>query len=194
MATTVSDDAPRPQRLGTGNWEQATLALIAEEGVGAVAVETLARRLGVTKGSFYWHFRSRQALLQAALERWEHQDEARVLAQIEPIVDPRRRLRALFEVVARELQSHRVYAALLKALDHPAVLPLMARVSQRRMQFLAAAYREAGLEGEVAEHRARLTYAAYVGFLQINMTLGLPRLSHDAFDAYVAHLADTLIP
>ncbi|HET6586483.1 MAG TPA: helix-turn-helix domain-containing protein [Oleiagrimonas sp.] len=185
---------PERTRLSAEDWERGALELIADEGVGAMAVEALARRLGVTKGSFYWHFRNRGALLEAALQRWEEHDEAEVLAKIEPIAEPRLRLRAMFDFVARELPSHRIYAALLKALDHPAVLALMARVSARRMDFLAAAYREAGMNTAQAQHRARLTYAAYVGFMQINMTLGLPRLSHDEFDAYVDHVTDTLVP
>lgn len=185
---------PERTRLSAEDWERGALELIADEGVGAMAVEALARRLGVTKGSFYWHFRNRGALLEAALQRWEEHDEAEVLAKIEPIADPRLRLRAMFDFVARELPSHRIYAALLKALDHPAVLALMARVSARRMDFLAAAYREAGMSPAQAQHRARLTYASYVGFMQINMTLGLPRLSHDEFDAYVDHVTDTLVP
>lgn len=181
-------------RLSAEDWERGALELIGEAGVGALAVEALARRLGVTKGSFYWHFRNRGALFEAALQRWEEHDEAEVLAKIEPIADPRLRLRAMFDFVARELPSHRIYAALLKALDHPAVVELMARVSARRMDFLAAAYREAGMKPAQAQHRARLTYAAYVGFMQINMTLGLPRLGHDEFDAYVDHVTDTLVP
>ena len=56
----------RNARLSADDWAQAALDLIAEQGVSAVAVEPLARRLGVTKGSFYWHFPSRDALLQAA--------------------------------------------------------------------------------------------------------------------------------
>lgn len=181
-------------RLSAQDWETAALELIAEEGVGALAVEALARRLGVTKGSFYWHFRSRDALLQAALERWEEYEEREVLAQIEHITEPHARLRELFHRVARENTPHRIYAALLKALDHPLVVPLMAHVSRRRLEFLGQAYRDAGMVEAEAIHRARLTYAAYVGFMQINMTLGLPRLDHEAFDAYVEHLIATLVP
>jgi AcrR family transcriptional regulator len=181
-------------RLSAEDWEDGALALIAEQGVGALAVEALARRLGVTKGSFYWHFRTREALLQASLERWEEYGEREVLGEIERIADPRKRLPELFRRVAHELQAHRVYAALLKALDHPQVVPVMARVSQRRLEFLTSMYKEAGLEPVVALHRARLTYAAYVGFLQLNFTLGLPRLSHDEFDAYVEHVIFTLTP
>ena len=185
---------PERNRLSAEDWELAALQLIAEQGVGALAVEALARRLGVTKGSFYWHFRTREALLLAALERWEQYGEREVLGQIETIADPRERLPELFRRVAHELRPHRVYAALLKALDHPLVVPVMARVSQRRTDFLNTAYREAGLPPEDAINRARLTYAAYVGFLQLNFTLGLPRLGHDEFDAYIEHMIATLIP
>lgn len=181
-------------RLSAEDWEDGALALIAEQGVGALAVEALARRLGVTKGSFYWHFRTREALLQAALERWEEYGEREVLAEIERIPDPLKRFPELFRRVAHEMQPHRVYAALLKALDHPQVVPVMSRVSQRRMEFLTRLYQEAGLDPVVALHRARLTYAAYVGFLQLNFTLGLPRLSHEEFDAYVEHMIATLTP
>jgi len=185
---------PERTRLSAEDWEEAALQLIAEQGVSAVAVEALARQLGVTKGSFYWHFRTREALVQAALERWELYGEREVISQIEAIPDPRVRLPELFRRVAHELQPHRVYAALLKALDHPQVVPVMARVSQRRMEFLNTAYREAGMDPAEAINRARLTYAAYVGFLQLNFTLGLPRISHEEFDAYVEHLIATLIP
>lgn len=181
-------------RLSADDWELGALELIAEQGVSALAVEALARRLGVTKGSFYWHFRTREALLKAALARWERDDDRALVADVDPIPDPRERLRELFRRVAREVQPHRIYAALLKALDHPQVLPLMARVSQRRMDFLALAYRQTGMDRTTALNRARLAYAAYVGFLQLNLTLGLPKLSHEEFDAYVAHVIDTLIP
>jgi AcrR family transcriptional regulator len=185
---------PERTRLSAEDWEDAALNLISEQGVGALAVEALARQLGVTKGSFYWHFRTREALLQAALERWEQYGEREIISQIEAIPDPRERLPELFRRVAHELHPHRVYAALLKALDHPLVVPVMARVSKRRTEFLHTAYTEAGLETDEALNRARLTYAAYVGFLQLNFTLGLPRLSHEEFDAYVEHMIATLIP
>ena len=190
----MTSQKPERTRLSAGDWEDAALEVIAEQGITALAVEALARRLGVTKGSFYWHFRTREALLQSALERWEQYGEREVIARIEAIPDPRARLPELFRRVAHELAPHRVYAALLKALDHPQVVPVMLRVSQRRMDFLHAIYREAGMPPAAALNRARLTYAAYVGFLQLNFTLGVPRLSHEEFDAYVEHMIATLVP
>ena len=56
------------------------------------------------------------------------------------------------------------------------------------------AFRQAGLGHDAARHRARLTYAAYVGFLQLKLTLELPHLSHEQYDAYVEHVISALVP
>lgn len=194
MPPTEAPPTERQGRLSADDWAQAALDLIAETGVQAVAVEPLARRLGVTKGSFYWHFPSRDALLQAALERWENVEQEAVFGAVEKMPDPRERLRALFHMVAREYKSHVIYSALLKAQDHATVNPVIERVSQRRLDYLTASFRQAGLGREDAQHRARLTYAAYVGFLQLNLQLHQTRMQQEEFDAYVEHLAQTLVP
>jgi AcrR family transcriptional regulator len=194
MTGLVTRQEPRAGRLSAEDWAQAALDMIAEQGVAAVAVEPLARRLGVTKGSFYWHFPSRDALLQAALERWEVMEQETVFGTLEAVADPRDRLRALFRVVAHEVKSHIIYSELLKALDHPTVQPVIDRVSQRRLDYLTASFRQAGMGRSDAQHRARLAYAAYVGFLQLNLQLQQSKLPHDEFEAYVEHVMSTLIP
>lgn len=182
------------QRLSSQDWELAALDLMAEEGVAAVAVESLARRLGVTKGSFYWHFSTRDALIEASLKRWEETDTHNLIARVETIENPGKRLRELFRLTSRELRSHKIYAALLKAADHPVVAPVMERVSQERMSYLARVFEQAGMQAEPAQHRARLAYSTYVGFLQLTLQFRSSRLSSDVFDAYVGHVIDTLVP
>ena len=194
MTSETPAKSDRTGRLSADDWAQAALDLIAEQGVPAVAVEPLARRLGVTKGSFYWHFPSRESLLVAALERWEKTEQEAIFGQLERIADPRQRLRQLFDVVAHEATSHIVYSALLKVLDHPIVAPVIGRVSQRRLEWLAASFRQAGLDPTSAQHRARLAYAAYVGFLQLNLQLNQTRLPREEFEAFVEHMMATLIP
>ena len=192
--TPTNDKPERSGRLSADDWAQAALEQIAEQGVSAVAVEPLARRLGVTKGSFYWHFPSRDALLQAALERWETHEQDEVFGQLEGIQDPAARLGALFKLVANEVQSHVIYSELLKALDHPAVQPVIGRVSKRRLDYLTSLFRAAGLDATDALHRARLAYAAYVGFLHLNLQLGQRDMQREEFEDYVAHMMATLIP
>src|SRR3954452_24974213 len=102
-------------RLSADDWEQAALDLIATQGVSAVAVESLAKQLGVTKGSFYWHFPTREALLKAAFDQWEKRSMDKFIEEIAPIADPRARLRELFRRTGHEAKSHAIYSALLRA-------------------------------------------------------------------------------
>ncbi len=194
MNATLSAKPERGSRLSATDWAQAALDVIAEEGVNAVAVEPLARRLGVTKGSFYWHFPSRDALLRTALEHWEQGEQDDLFVQLEAIADPRVRMGELFRRVAHEPRSHIIYSALLQALDHPIVQPVMQRVSKRRLDYLVLAFRQLGMAKLDAPHRAHLTYAAYVGFLQLTLQLRQPRLQQVEFEAYVDHMMATLIP
>jgi AcrR family transcriptional regulator len=78
MVATAQSKIDKPSRLSAEDWAVAALDVIAETGLASVAVEPLAKRLGVTKGSFYWHFPSREALLIAALERWEKTEQETV--------------------------------------------------------------------------------------------------------------------
>lgn len=181
-------------RLSAEDWECAALELLAEEGVAAVAVEPLAKRLKVTKGSFYWHFSSRDALLEAALKRWESDDRGDVLERVEGIADPRERLSHLIRLTSRTLRTHRIMSALLKAVDHPVVGPVIERVNAQRLRFMTELFSASGLEPKIATYRARLAYTAYVGFMQLAMTHRMPRFDREEFDHYVEHIVQTLVP
>lgn len=180
--------------LSAGDWEQQALVLIAEKGIRAVAVESLARRMGVTKGSFYWHFHNRDSLLEQSLLRWEKHDAANLQASLGAIEDPRERLRSFFRRTGREKLTHNVYNALCMASDHPQVEPLLERVAARRMKHIEKAFEEIGFDPQEAYHRARLTYSAYLGFLQLQKQHQTPSLSSEEFEAYMTHVIATLIP
>ena len=63
-------DAKRNNRLGPQAWVQAALQALQDVDIEQVRVERLAKTLGVTKGSFYWHFKDRQDLLDQLLDLW----------------------------------------------------------------------------------------------------------------------------
>jgi AcrR family transcriptional regulator len=66
--------SPAERSLDRDAWLDAAADAIAEEGFGAARVLTLARRLGVTRGSFYWHFRNHDELIHALLAKWRDQE------------------------------------------------------------------------------------------------------------------------
>ena len=174
------------------DWEEAALDAIAADGVGSVAVPELARTLGVTKGSFYWHFTSLQSLIDKALQRWEKADEM-VLAQVGEIADARQRLVALFQEAMHQQRAHALYITLATSAS-PHVSAALRRVSERRMKFLIAAYRDLGMSSKQALDRARLTYAAYIGLLHLRRQ-SLPGLrTAGDVDGFLAQAVETLIP
>src|SRR3982750_413836 len=87
-------------RLSAGSWAAVALDALIAGGVSPVAVEPLAVRLGATKGSFYWHFANRDALVEAALALWERDRTEAVIAAMDAEPDPARRLHRLFATVS----------------------------------------------------------------------------------------------
>ena len=180
--------------LTAADWEREALELIAERGVQALAIEPLARRMGITKGSFYWHFSGRESLLEQALRRWEEHDSRNLNKSLGEIDDPRERLVSFFRRVGREKLTHEVYSELCAAAGHPQVEPVLERVAERRMKHLSAAFEELGMPPAQARHQGRLTYSVYLGFLQLQRQHQTPSLSSGDFEAYIEHVIQTLIP
>jgi len=180
--------------LCAADWERAALELIAEKGVQALAVEPLARRMGITKGSFYWHFSGRESLLEQALQRWEDHDSRNLSKALGEITNPRDRLISFFRRVGKEKLTHEVYSQLCAAAGHAQVEPVLERVANRRMEHLSTAYEEIGMPAQQARNQARLIYSVYLGFLQLQRQHQTPSLSSDEFDTYIDHVIATLIP
>lgn len=180
-------------RLSKQDWLTAALAALAEGGVGAVAVEPLAHRLGVTRGSFYWHFTDRNALLHEALEWWELQGTEAVIDRVNGIAEPRQRLRTLFHIAITEDPTSGLEPALVAHADDPAVAPVLHRVTQRRISFLTDVYAELGLPPTRARHQAVAAYAAYVGWTQLRRATptALPEIADDP--QALAHLVEGLV-
>jgi len=153
--------------LTASDWAEAALQLIAEGGLGALTVSTLASRLGVTKGSFYWHFKGRPELLTAALTRWEHRATTEAMMTLDAVPDYRRRLEMMLDAAAQPPRARSLYAALAEAGEDPVVRQVLNRVATARINYLEVCYRHLGFPPAVATARAVFAYAAYRGLLQL---------------------------
>jgi AcrR family transcriptional regulator len=162
--------------LSRDDWTRAALLAIAEGGAGAVAVEPLAARLGATKGSFYWHFRSRGDLLRAALATWEREGTDDIIERTGGIADPVERLRLVLAAAMED--EHDPYgaidAALLASAADASVAPVVERVHAKRLAFLERCFRDMGLSRADARVRARIGYSIYLGWFRQHQAAGAP--------------------
>lgn len=167
---------------------------MAEGGLAAVAVEPLAARLGATKGSFYWHFSNREALLEAALAAWEEITTTAVLAQVdESSTDPREQLRLLIQLVVDIAERDPIGLALLADASHPVVGPALYRVTRARIDGTVRLFDRLGFEPVQAERRALLAYSAYLGHSQLaHSTPGLLPTGEVSKNEYLDHILDAL--
>jgi AcrR family transcriptional regulator len=191
----MSTRKARPARqLSASDWVQAAMDAIVEGGVGAVAVEPLAARLGTTKGSFYHHFENRDALIVAALEEWERSQTEAVIARVALIPDPAERMRAVMAAALADRAGGVRDAALVASATHPLVKPVVARVTKRRMSYMTDIYVEHGFPRGQARRRVLLLYSSYLGlFDYIRVGLGAD-LSDAEFRAYAEELLTALVP
>ena len=154
-------------RLSREDWVQAAIVAVADAGVDGIAVEPLAARMGTTKGSFYWHFADRAELVAAVLDEWERLATQAIIDELAQVDDPRERLARLLAVVFRDDMENRFELAAHAASAHPQFGPVLARVTAARLAFLARIFDDLGLTPARARDRARITYAAYLGHLQL---------------------------
>jgi AcrR family transcriptional regulator len=157
-------------RLTAHDWVRAALTAMAEGGLEAVAVEPLAARLGATKGSFYWHFENRQALLEAALAAWEREETEAVIEAVDLLDEPQERLDVLIGMVLDASPHEAIELALLASWREPAVAAALGRVSERRVDYVAGLYRAVGLDEDTARSQAVTAVAAYLGHVQLART------------------------
>jgi len=184
-------DSNRRTRLSRQDWVRAALEAIAEGGLAAVAVVPLAKRLGTTKGSFYWHFPNRDALVEAALAEWEETHTGAVIAEIEAASDdPLEQIRLLFKRVTELAARDRIELALLATADHPPVESALDRVTRRRIEFVAQLFQRLGISRAEARRRALLAYSAYLGHAQL--VHATPQLLPQTQAAKRAYLDDVL--
>ncbi|WP_182898858.1 TetR/AcrR family transcriptional regulator [Microbispora sp. H10830] len=149
-------------RVSAQDWARAALDALAEDGFAAVAVEPVAARLGVTKGSFYWHFANRRKLIEAALALWEA-DSEQIIANLWEITDPARRMRTLLGAAFGDTRDAAIAFRLIGAADDPAVAEVARRVTARRLDVMRQTLEELGQPPDLARRRVLAGYGVYVG-------------------------------
>ncbi len=180
-----------PARLTAETWTGVALEAIAEGGLAAVSVEGLARRLGATKGSFYWHFDHRDALIEATLAAWEAGETVEVARMLAPVTDAASRLRVLLRAALDDRPGARVEAGLLADSNVPVVRGSLERATRARTGYLRQLFDRIGVEDP--GDRATTGFAIYLGLLHMRRTGAASTPRGPDLDRYVDRVCDLLI-
>jgi AcrR family transcriptional regulator len=154
-------------RLSREDWIDAAYARFRDGGISAVSVEAVARDLDATKGSFYWHFTDRGALVDAVLSRWEDWETERLIELVEAVEDPADRLAALLEVIARRTTERSGERTLFAEATALGITDAVARASERRVSYTAHLLEDTGISPADARRRAVIVVATVVGYQQL---------------------------
>jgi AcrR family transcriptional regulator len=182
----------KSQELTRDDWVLAGLAALAEGGIESVRVERLAKRLNVSKGSFYWHFSDRSDLLSALLDLWEKDFTAQLIANVASLPTPRARLRALAEEALEASMdsvdvAHAEGAFSAWAVLDPVAADRVRTIEAQRIGYLTSELSLMGANPTDAELLAKGIYLALLGVFASRRYN--PALAEDAVFTHVVDLA-----
>lgn len=180
--------ATAPQRLSATAWTERALALLVAEGPAAVKLTRLCSDLGVTKGSFYWHFTDLEALMASAADRW-CADTRGLMLELDVVqhLPPLERLRVMALRLIDDDAWHIERALREWARTDDGVAKVLEETEAFIFDTVRAALSELGADPDAARLRAGLLVYAGVGFAHGGHALPKPEPSDiDDLIAFIA--------
>ena len=158
----------RANRLSVDDWIQAGYAILAEEGIKSLKVDRLCSRLGVTKGSFYWHFTDIASYRIALVDAWgASRDEERRHFAAPTDTPPRERLSQMMSTLV-DAGHWTLERAMREWTRTDEEVAASVRAADRRVLVaVRQAFLDYGFEAQEADLRANATFAAGIGFLHL---------------------------
>jgi AcrR family transcriptional regulator len=163
---------PKAGALGKRDWVLAARKVLIRKGISNVKVEPLAKALGVTSGSFYWHFSRRQDLYDALLKDWYDTNTTPLFNAVGTAgSDPRQQYLAFFGVWVLERDFDPRYDQAIRdwARGSRKVADTLRKVDASRIELLRRIYLNFGYRGLDAEMRARVTYYHQLGYYAMHI-------------------------
>ena len=150
--------------LSRDDWLVGALDCLRARGIEGVHIEPIAKALGVTKGSFYWHFADREELLEGLLDYWEWERTDEIGSGFEHLSsDPAQELHALVELITDGASAGYDASVRAWALHDERAAARVRRVDERRLSYVRSAFLRMGFPADQAEMRSRLSYCCMVG-------------------------------
>ena len=155
---------PKKQQLNREDWIREALNVLEEQGVDGVKIVVIADRMGVTSGSFYWHFKGLPDLLECLLDYWERElTDAVVVTAREFPGPPEDRILNLMIGVIEDDAAKYDRAISVWARRDPAINEVFERTIRKRFEFARWMFKQAGFTDKQARIRGRMMVAYLMG-------------------------------
>ena len=146
------------KKISTEQWLERSLEILNKQGFGRLNIDRLVKAMGVTKGSFYWHFTSRKDFVTRLVEYWDAIFTDTVIEHIEKFEgDGRQRLLELMLLITGKQLGQYDFTIHALAQNEEDVFPLVSKVLKKRIEFVAGLFAEMGFQGAEVELRSRAT-------------------------------------
>ena len=150
-------------QLSAGDWLDQGLKTLANDGFTALKAEPLAKAMGVSRGSFYWHFADIAAYHAAILARWHEVAADQIIANVEAASKDDNPLAVLLRRVFSERLTLERAVRSWASVD-PAARAAVQAIDRRRLSYVEGLLTQSGLPAEIARVRAQIFYWAFLGF------------------------------
>lgn len=180
----IVTDPPRAPREA---WLKAAYDVLTEDGVEAVKIMPLAKRMGVTRSGFYWHFTDRDALLEAMIAHWEDKNTGNLVARCEAYAETIcEAVLNLFDCWLDDtlFDSPLDLAIRNWARTDPALAARLERADARRKSAIEAMFLRFGYAPADAEVRTLTMIYTQIGYISMHVTEDLA-LRISRMQAYV---------
>jgi AcrR family transcriptional regulator len=159
----VSQGTGMTDQLSAKDWLDQGLKALAQNGFTALKAEPLAKAMGVSRGSFYWHFADIGAFHAAILKHWREVAAEQIIANVEAAAKDQDPLALLLRRVFGEKLTLESAVRTWATVDTAARTAVQA-IDQRRLGYVEGLLKQSGLPAETARARAQILYWAFLGF------------------------------
>jgi AcrR family transcriptional regulator len=159
----MSQDTKMKDQLSARDWLDRGLKALARNGFTALKADPLAKAMGVSRGSFYWHFADVGAFHAALLKHWHEVAAEQIIAEVEAASPGHQSLELLLRRAFGERLKLEGAVRTWASID-PAARAAVQAIDRRRLDYIEHLLRQTGVPADVAGARAQILYWAFLGF------------------------------
>lgn len=172
------------------DWLTFALNVLIKKGPEHLKITPLCELKGVTKGSFYHHFKNRAVFIDSLMDHWYQTTTQGFIDQVDATLPALERLQALDRIINSHgiMVDHHIRAWALK---EPSIRRHLEKIDRQRQDYLAECYREIGLPPQQAKDVALVAYSSFLGMAQIYPTptpVEVERVTNIAMQALLPNL------